>query len=311
MKSEHLFQQNCQRLVCLCILFLLSALSAPCWAGGGQHYPNGAEDIMSGVLPPPGVYLKNYLTYINKNKLMDNNGNEAAADLKADVVAEVPRVIWVTPYTALGASWAMQAFVPMYWANVNVKAGGSTVTDSDDKGLGDIIFSPLVLGWHFGPNFHLVSAIDIYAPTGDYDKNEAATQLLSRNHWTFEPVVAMSYTADPVDLSIKFMYDFHSENDDLHLEPGQEFHFDWAAGYNIMKDLTVGGTGFCYWQTTDDKVAGTRIKDERSQLYGIGPLLKWWPNKGRYSATLKHLTEFQGKNIAQGNTTWLNIIWAF
>ena len=53
------------RLLCTGILLLAGlAVSSPSHAtqGGGGAYPNGAEDFMSGALPPPGTYLLNYMS---------------------------------------------------------------------------------------------------------------------------------------------------------------------------------------------------------------------------------------------------------
>jgi len=44
--------------------------------GGGGAYPNGAEDFMSGALPPPGNYFLNYLTYYTTSKFKGSNGND-------------------------------------------------------------------------------------------------------------------------------------------------------------------------------------------------------------------------------------------
>ncbi len=295
-------------------------------AGGGQHYPNGAEDFVVGALPPPGVYFKNYLVYINKDRLMDNEGKKTPVEFDASVFAAIPRFIWVSPYKILGASWGAHVFIPFYTADVEVTAqtpgGPLKVVNDSDGGLGDIIFSPFILGWHFGPNFHAVFAVDVWAPTGNYDNDDVSTQLLSRNHWTFEPVFAATYLWNGFDFSVKLMYDFNTTNDEylvsdgaggmkeVDLDPGQEFHFDWAVGWSPKPGWRFGVNGFYYWQTTDDEIDGTENSD-RSRLAAIGPGLKWWPNQGRFSVVAKHLWEFDGKNMPEGSSTWLNVVWVF
>ncbi len=307
---------------------LLSLLIASqCWAGGlpgsGGHYPNGAEDFMVGALPPPGVYLVNYMLYVKKDSLKDNAGNSKPANFDAKVLAEVPRLIYVSPYSLFGASLAAHVFVPLYSADVKASSSAIPIPalnfDKNDKGMGDIIFSPLVLGWHFGPELHAVLALDMWAPTGSYDKNNPASQVLSKNHWTFEPVLAVSYLKDGFDASIKLMYDFNTENDDyLHpglgtgkLSPGQEFHFDWALGYSMKNGLTGGLVGYNFWQTTDDEFNSTKVADSKSQVGGIGVGLKYWPKQGPFSMILKQYWEYNAKNIATGPQTQFKIIYAF
>ena len=296
--------------------------SVQAWAGGGQHYPNGAEDFVSGAMPPPGTYLVNYLIFAQKNRLTDNSGNKVPVEFSADVIAEVPRLIYVSPYKLFGASWAAHLFIPYYSADVEVgtsKSSPRSIVDSDEAGIGDIIFSPLALGWHFGPNFHVIGALDIYAPTGDYDNERPATQILSRNHWTFEPVMAATYLWKGFDFSAKFMYDFNTKNDkylvpgvgEVDLKPGQEFHFDWALGYAVKNGLRFGAVGYNYWQTTDDEMDGTDVQDQRSRVGGVGFGVKYWPDMGRFSMTLKQYWEYGARNIATGPQTQFKVSYKF
>lgn len=280
-------------------------------AGGGQHYPNGVEDFMVGALPPPGIYLVNYMLYVRKDSLKDNSGNSVPVDFDAKVLAEVPRLIYVSPLKVLGANWAMHAFLPLYSADVTVTAGGNRLVDDKDAGMGDMIFSPLVLGWHFGPELHVVTALDIWAPTGTYNKNNPSTSILSKNHWTFEPVLAVSYLKEGFDVSAKLMYDFNTENDDTNTEPGQEFHMDWALGYSLKNGLTGGLVGYNYWQVTDDKVNGNKVSDERSEVGGIGFGLKYWPKQGPFSVTFKQYWEYNAKNMPTGPQTQIKMVYAF
>ena len=309
-----------------CILFiaavLLGSLPPQSWAGGGQHYPNGAEDFVSGAFPPPGTYVINYLIFAQKDRLVDNSGDRVPVEFSADVVAEVPRFIHVTPYKLLGANWGVQLFIPYYSADLEIgtsSAAPKNIVDSDEAGIGDIIFSPLLLGWHFSPNFHMVGALDIWAPTGDYDKDRPATQILSRNHWTFEPVIDVTYLWKGFDFSGKFMYDFNTTNDEfvngageeVDLDPGQEFHIDWGIGYASKSGLRYGLVGYNYWQTTDDEVDGDDVEDNRSRVGGIGIGVKYWPKQGPFSMTLKQYWEYGARNIPTGPQTQFKISYAF
>lgn len=308
---------------------LLLALSTPSQANlplAGQHYPNGVEDFVVGALPPPGTYLKTYFGLIQKDRLMDDDGSILNApgggpniDFEADVTVVVPRFIWVSPWKIFGASYGAQAFFPLHSTRVKSNVLG---IDAESSGLGDIIFAPLILGWHFSPNFHMVAALDIWAPTGDYKSSNPASQILSKNHWTFEPVVAVSYLNSGFDFSAKFMYDFNTKNDSYFfvdgskgdLEPGQEFHVDYAISYARKEGLRYGISGYSYWQTTKDEFkpdGGGKIKGDKGEVHALGPTIKYWPDQGRFSAVLKHHWEFGAKNLPEGQATWLNVVWAF
>jgi len=293
----------------------------------GQHYPNGAEDFIVGALPPPGFYLKTYIALFQKDRLMDNDGKNTGLDFEADVTAVVPRFIWVSPWKILGASYATQAFFPLHWTNVRSNALGGAVdpawADAENSGLGDIIFTPIALGWHFGPNLHLIVAEDLFLPTGDYDADDPASQILSKNCMTFESVAAINYLAAGFDFSAKLMYDFNTKNDDYNLpvpgvgmvngdlETGQEFHVDWAVSYAHKEGLRYGLSGYYYMQVTEDKFDGDKIDDSKGRIASIGPTIKYWPSMGRFSAVLKHQWEFGAKNLPEGQTSWLNLVWVF
>jgi len=313
------------------LAFLVLATATASWANqplSGQHYPMGAEDFVVGALPPPGVYLKTYIALFQKDRLTDNDGHIANApgggpniDLEADVTAVVPRFIWVTPWQLFGASVATQVFFPLHWTNVRSDVLGGSWADAENSGLGDIIFTPIALGWHFGPNLHLILAEDLFLPTGDYDADDPASQILSKNCWTFESVAAISYLTNGFDFSAKLMYDFNTKNDDytlgglapesMDLESGQEFHVDYAVSYARSEGLRYGLSGYYYMQVTEDKIDGEKVDDNKGRIAAIGPTIKYWPKQGRFSAVLKHQWEFGAKNLPEGQTSWLNIVWVF
>ena len=228
MKKRQSFRRWFIVLVAAAVLTGPAALTGPALAteGGGGAYPNGAEDFMVGALPPPGTYFKNYLTYYTASKFKDNNGNDIPVDFKLKVAADVLRFIYVTDYKILGANWAVHAFIPV--AYMDVEMGPR----SDDRfGLGDIIVDPFILGWHW-KNFHVTTGLDIYIPVGTYNQDRLAN--LGRNYWTFEPVLGMTYLSDGgFEISAKFMYDFNTENDDTNYQSGQEFRPppDWGSHY--------------------------------------------------------------------------------
>jgi hypothetical protein len=228
----------------------------------------------------------------------------------------------MSPMKVLGATWGAQVFFPLYSSSVNLKAGPASIFDDDSKGLGDIIFSPCLLAWHLSPNLHMGAAVDIWAPTGNYDKEKLSSQILSKNAWTFEPVYGVSYwMPGGLDVSAKFMYDFNTTNNDylppgapsaVDMKAGQEFHIDYAVSYALGKeDFRAGLSGFYFQQMTDDTLDGTKVEDNRSRLSSLGPTFKWWPGMGKFSLTAKYMKEFGGKNIPQGQSAWINTVYVF
>lgn len=307
--------------VIVATLFVLAA-QGTCWAIGGQHYGHGSEDFVSGAVPPPGFYFLNYMSLTNKERLKGEDGDTVPGEFDADVFVNLTRWIWSTPLTFWDgkANVVSQVLIPWYKTDVDLGPGfgGGPNTDTiqfDDSGMGDIIVTPVALAFHPSPNFHFVTALDFIAPTGHYESDDPSTQILNRNHWTFESVLAATYLTHGFDFSSKFMYDFHTKNDefngDQELAPGQEFHADYAIGYapKNIDGLRFGINGFSHWQTTNDEIDGVnQPSSTKTVLHGIGPAVKWWPNKGRFSFTLKHIFEYGAENLPEGQTTWFKTV---
>ena len=272
--------------------------------GGGGAYPNGAEDFMMGALPPPGTYFLDYVDYYSATSLKDHNGDNLVPKFDLDVAVNVFRLVHVTTYDVLGANWAMHVFLPL--AHMKVDA---TMGDDKRSGMGDIIVDPFILGWH-SKNFHVTTGLDIYIPLGSYDEDRLANT--GRNYWTFEPVAGLTYLSDNgFELSGKFMYDFNRKNTDTDYESGQEFHFDYTAGYHVDKNLAVGVGGYYYYQTTNDKMDGAVVGTDgfKGRVMAAGPQAAY--NYKNMSFTIKWQKEFEAKNRPQGNNFWGKFMYAF
>ncbi len=296
----------------LCALFVLGliigtgpfygAAFATEWGGGA--YPNGAEDFMAGALPPPGTYFLDYVNYYRATSFKDNHGDRLMPKFDLDVAVNVFRLVHVTRYEILGASWAVHAFLPL--ARIDVDA---TMGEDKRSGMGDIIVDPFILGWH-SRNYHITTGLDIFIPLGRYDEDRSANT--GRNYWTFEPVVGLTYLWDNgFELSGKFMYDFNLENPDTDYRSGQEFHVDYTAGYHVDKNLAVGVGGYYYYQTTDDELDGDKYGADgfKGRVVAAGPQAAY--SCKNMSFTIKWLKEFEARNRPQGNSFWGKFLYAF
>jgi hypothetical protein len=301
-------------------LLLSLCLVATATAGGSGAYPNGAEGFMAGAVPPPGTYFLAYSNYYTADSFKDNDGDDYAAgplaDIDIEVWANVLRVLHVTGVTLFGANYAVHAFIP--YADMDFDFGAAPFNTMSDSrsGLGDIIVDPFILAWH-SKHCHWVTGLDIFIPTGKYDANKEPINP-GNNVWTFEPVFAMTYLNGPFDVSFKFMYDISTTNDDYlnpgtgliaDLKPGQEFHFDYAFGYNLSPAWEVGINGYYYRQVTDDEINGADVPDQKGQVLAAGPAVKY--NYKNMSFILKSQWETAVKNRPQGVSNWFKFVYAF
>lgn len=280
----------------------------PAFGGGGQHYPNGAEDCFSGIAPLPGWHIVNYAFYYDADTLTASGG-EMDIDLKA--WADVVRVIYSSDKRILGGNYLAHVFVPYLDADFD-PLGYS------ESGFGDLIVDPLILAWH-GPTYHAVAGIDVFVPVGEYDEN-SPINLIGKNFWTFEPVLAVTgMYGSGLSWSVKLMYDINTKNDEYvnpltgmqsDLDPGDEFHFDYALDYGIAKNCRLGAAGYYYKQLDDDELDGMDIPDDRGEAFAVGPVFMYSPSP-RLHLVAKALFEVETENRPEGNAYWFKIIYSF
>ncbi len=288
-------------------------------AGGGQHYPNGAEGFLCGIAPGPGLYLVNYTTWYSASSYRDDSGDDIKdIDFHVNVVAEAPRLLYFFDYKIFGAIYGVYLTVPAYYANVKLTKGAFKIIDDSFSGTGDLVFSPLILGWHYKRLLHWIFSFDINAPSGHYNGRHPATTIISRNIWSFMPNLSATLIVGPgIDISMKFLYEFHTNNQKhinflgqkATLEPGSELHIDYAVGIPLSRDLRIGINGFFYQQLEDDKINKKNVKNDRGRAFAIGPAVKYAGED--WAIILKEQFEIWVKNRPKGNVTWLKIQYRF
>lgn len=271
--------------------------SAHATEGGGGAYANGSEGFMTGALPPPGSYLVSYNTYYTADKFA--NPNPAFDDFKVNTAATILRAIHVTDKQILGGTWAMHAFLVAADVDVNLGAGGRQAR----AGMGDFIFDPLAIGWHSG-NWHWIVGMDIYAPTGRYDKDQLAN--IGRNYVTLEPLFAFTYrNAAGYEFSMKTMFDHNYENSDTRYRSGNELHADFVAAKHFG-NWAVGVGGYTYKQVSGDSGEGAVLGDFMGRATALGPQLSYTTASG-LNIQGRYQHEFDVRNRPEGNKLWLNI----
>jgi hypothetical protein len=295
-------------LVLAVMLLCAAASGAFATEGGGGAYTNGAEDFMAGAVPPPGTYFLNYFAWYSADRLNDNKGNSSNPDFKLNVTGNMFRFLHVTDKTLLGANWGMQLFVPLL--NVDVTATTPGGKQSDRKfGLGDIIVDPIVLSWHFSKNLHAVAGLDIYIPTGEYDKTRLANT--GRNYYTFEPVVGVTWLCDAgYEASAKIMYDINTRNNATDYRSGNEFHTDYTIAKHIGP-WSLGVGGYWYQQVTNDEIGASYAGQhmQKGSAIAVGPQLKY--DYKNMSFSLKYQMEAETSNRPEGNNLWAKFMYAF
>ncbi len=317
------------------VIILTLFLTLPCQqalAGGGQAYPNGAEAFMVGAMPPPGLTLINYAYYGHASKFRDDDGDDNHVLDSADVGGDIIRLIWISNYKLFGGNYGQHMFFGAINKDMdfNSPVGSKLKTHYHDFNALYIIYSPLLIGWHLqqGKLHVAMSAADIYIPLYNDDKKNFAS--VGRNFWTFEPVLAVTYLPiPPLELSVKFMYDFNTHQNDyepgppyqVDRDPGQEFHFDFNASWGIAPGLRIGINGYFYQQTTSDDYDDINkapaplrpvlkdIEDDKGRAVALGPGILY--KHQIFMTTLRYQHEFAVKNRPELQNVWFKLIYIF
>ena len=298
------------------VFFSLFVVSSVAVAGGGDHYPNGAEGFWAGAAPPPGFYVLDYNYFYSATEYKANNGDTINKgpldDFSLHVYANVLRLLYISKYKLLGGYWGAHVFLPY----VDVKASAKGFK-GHQRGMGDIIVDPFILSWHFKRVHAVLGLADIYLPTGEYDKHRPVN--VGKNFYTIEPVFGVTFMLPyQSTLSFKFMYDINTTNNDwinpatgkeTSLTPGQEFHFDYCLEKAFASWLHLGVAGYYYQQTTDDEIDGKDVENNRGKVFAIGPGIKI--DYKRFSLISRGFWEMATKNRPEGKGMWLKLVYAF
>jgi hypothetical protein len=295
-----------QTLLWLAMPAFLASTPALAKEAAPDQYPNGAENFMAGALPPPGHYFINYLGYYS-GKYRDNNGDEIPG-LEVSATFNALRYLYVSPHQLLGGHWGMHAIVPFAYQKLDTPIPG--IGNGSVFGLGDITLNPLIIGWHFPPDWHLVFGLDINLPTGKYDQYNP-TESLSANYYSFEPALAFTYlNSSGFEVSAKLMYNFKTKNDDTDYQSGDEFHMDYLIGQHFGP-WAVGLGGYYLQQTGDDEFNGQKVGPDgrRGQVFAFGPAVKYDYQGMSFIGTWDH--ETSAENRFEGDKFFFKFIMAF
>ncbi|MCG8551917.1 MAG: transporter [Desulfobacterales bacterium] len=272
--------------------------------GGGSAYLGGNEDFMSGALPGPGFYPIVYAFHYTADELMDGDGNKSPVDFDLNVTGAAFRFIYVSDMKLFGADVAWHVIIPVLTSQAEIVERG---VDDSTSGLGDIEVSAVVLGWHLNKNFHVIGALDVWLPVGEYDSGDAAS--LGRNYWTVSPILDLTYISDGgFELSAKLLYLVNFENPDTDYTTGNEFICDYLVGQHIGNWM-FGLNGMVYLQATDDELSGDNVSKSKGQALSIGPAIQY--NYKNMFFNLKVQFDTNVENRPRGEKYWFKFMYAF
>lgn len=308
-------------ILLVCESFLVSNSFAE--QSGSGHYVSGTFLDFSATVPTkPGWAFGNFFMNYNNGKFNGSQGleygNEIATGITANMSAEVPLVMYAYPVDFLGGTLASAAAIPFAWVDVkaNVTAGPHTGKMEDStSGLGDIQLMPIMAGWTNGDcKFDFI--MNVFAPTGEYDKNQLANTGLG--YWTFTPMVAFSWLSHKIgtEFTIFTGLDFNTENTDVNYQSGDIFHVDATLAQHLPLAGGIAGAGasaFYLKQITGDSGSGAKLGGLEAESYGVGPTISYVHKVGTHDLVFdaSWLPQLHTENTTKGDYLWVKLALAF
>lgn len=291
-------------------IVLVFALSIPAAAFKQPPLNLGATSFLDGGGAPPGLFLLQYVQFIEGSSAVDDSGDRIPGGARSSALASLTQVFYLTRWKLLGGYLGLDLVVPVAAPGGSGAVGPFPVT-ANRAGLGDIAVGP-ALQWNgatlLGRPFR--HRFEIYAilPTGRYDKAYAANP--GSNLLTLEPYYAFTWLfAEGWETSWRFLYAFHGRNDDTDVRPGQAFHLNFALSKAVLPYFRVGASGYYLQQVTEDKIAGATASGSKERVLGIGPgLVLHTPGT---TFILSHPIETAVRNRFRGSRTTLQLLFAF
>jgi hypothetical protein len=319
-------------VVLIAAIFLFSSTAPRAEEGGSGHYFPGGLSSSIDLLPDSTNFSQSAFAIYNASLYYHGAGGLKSqfglTDSNATTYASTSVVLYRSkPIQQLSNIYYGAALaVPYVWLKVNGSIPSIKTRFHDtDNGFGDLDIIPLMIGWSDFPSWKLQGQLGIYAPTGNYEKDNAAN--IGRNYWTFEPSAALQYFN--LDSGLVFNssigFDFNTKNGAKRYQSGDVFHYDGtlaeAIGINEKTSVLIGVSGFFYQQFTADSGSGAKgLRSDEAMTTGVGPALSYFrffdlacfkDKNFAFGAEAKWLPEVAVNNRLSGNIVWLKFAFSW
>jgi hypothetical protein len=275
--------------------------------GGQSSYLKGYRDVYAGIIPPyTGWYVRDDVIYYKGDVGQTVLSGRAQVGLDLTSAVNVTTMTLVTDRKILGGQYAFGVLVPIAHAKISVQAtgplGNSISVEDDDTALTDLGVSPLTLGWHNG-NVHTNFGVSVLLPSGPYETGRLAN--LSKNYPAVFTALAVSWMEPKSkwDASAALTYVVAFENQTTDYDTGDIVHLD-AAVTKGFGEWRLGVVAYGMVQVTDDSGSGAVLGSQRSQVWGVGPIVTYDAKFGERPVTLyaKWYHEFDAHKTTEGDT---------
>lgn len=256
-----------------------------------------------------GLLLEEFPDYYDADKLKDSQGTTVPGRNHLTTFSSTSHVAYVSPLPFLGGLLSAEALLP--WVDVDAVVDG---TASRVRGFGDptvaagVQWAPKQMG--SGVFVHRL-VLSVGMPTAPYSDTQPVN--LGNNFFVVDPYYALTYELPKLEFSARLHYLWNSVNHEpfaglgAHsVQPGQAFHMNYAASYEVMTHVRVGFNGYWLQQTTDDKINDTNLSHSLERTIGLGAGIQYFSGRQTW-IHLNGYKETDVHNRAQGISVTLRL----
>lgn len=236
----------------------------------------GDTSFVDGVAYP-GWFVEETLGYYHADRFKDPQGNRVAGSNKLTAVSATTHIVYLSKYRLMGGFWGTEVLLPLADVDVETSFGPK----DRERGVGNLIVSPFILQWTdqklFAMPYFQRVVVAVTVPTGSYDRSRpvnAGSDMVSINPYYAFTILP----TEKFEVSARLHYLWNSENDRPFvgmgagtIQPGQAFHANYAASYEVVKGVRLGLSGYALQQLTADKIDGRSQANSEERVFGIGP----------------------------------------
>lgn len=299
----------CLALALVCLL-ATSQYTRAAEGGTSFYFPGLYGGFGPALTPEPGIHVYNASTIYRAKTDLPILAIPANQRYEGSAFINLTRAYYVTDQVLFGARFAVGIRIP--YVNIDLDVDwtnpfASLSFEAKTAGKGDLGIIPVSLFWKRG-KFYFNLYETVTAPTGDFDS--LSFPNASRNHWSFDTVLAMSWTDMQRGLEVALVPGFivNSENTATNYKSGNEFHVDFMLNKLLSPSIGIGLHGSYYRQLTGDSGSGAFNGAFKGKASTIGPAFLLRPKiAGRQGyVAMKWLHEFDVENRFAGDLYIVN-----
>jgi hypothetical protein len=197
----------------------------------------------------------------------DSHGNRVAGTNRLTTYTTTRHVAFETQKRVLGGRLAAEILQPLVDLDVQLANGTSTRV----RGLGDLIFGPGV-PWRPRKLGHGTFADRFVFAVSDRRAVNVG------NHFVFVDLYyAVTYERKKIEVNARVHYLWNSANKDPsvglrigNIQPGQAFHANYAASYEVLNKVRLGFNDYRLQLRTADRINDVTLSYSKERTVGLG-----------------------------------------